>query len=183
MDSRTPPSMLRVAYSESSEMTVLLARILTLVAPTSMTTDQQEHWLLAAIDALQDIRVAEVRSIILELQRSIKRPNEIVPEIARLVAEKRKRASQSTKPPSPFFAEREINEESNRRRAAAHGNKAKMDEAYEWERDARIRAGLHVDPRQPPLSREELDNLPSHVARLGLNCGFLKDENGKLAEA
>lgn len=87
-----PPTP-RLAYSESSELTVLLAKILTLVAPTSMTTEQQELWLRAAIDALQGIRAGEVRSIILELQRSVSRPNQIVPEIARLVAEKRKYAS------------------------------------------------------------------------------------------
>lgn len=85
-----PPPTPRLAYSESSELTVLLAKILTLVAPTSMTTEQQELWLRAAIDALQGIRAGEVRSIILELQRSVSRPNQIVPEISRLVAEKRK---------------------------------------------------------------------------------------------
>lgn len=101
MDNNLPtrPPTQHHGYSENSELTVLLAKILTLVAPTSMTTEQQELWLRAAIDALQGIRAAEVRSIILELQRSATRPNQIVPEIARLVAEKRRMATSGPRRP------------------------------------------------------------------------------------
>ena len=52
-------------------------------------------WLQAAVDALEGIRAAEVSAISAELRRTVTRPSQIVPEIARLVAEKRKRPTVS----------------------------------------------------------------------------------------
>lgn len=86
-----PPQRLSIAYSATAEMTIELAKMLALVAPISMTVEQQELWLRAAVDSLEDIRPQEVVAISAELRRSVTRPSQIVPEIARLVAEKRKR--------------------------------------------------------------------------------------------
>lgn len=66
--------------------------MLGLVAPVTMSADQQTVWLASAVDALQGISGAEVADVSLEVRRSVTRPSQIVPEIARLVAEKRARA-------------------------------------------------------------------------------------------
>jgi hypothetical protein len=66
--------------------------MLALVAPSSMTADQQEMWLCAAVDALQGIYASEVREVSAEVRRSVIRHNQIIPEIAKLVAEKRARS-------------------------------------------------------------------------------------------
>lgn len=55
-----------------------------------MGAEQQTVWLHAAVDALEDIRASEVAAISPELRRSVTRPAQIVPEIARLVSEKRR---------------------------------------------------------------------------------------------
>ena len=90
--------------------------MLALVAPSSMTADQQELWLCAAVDALQGIRASEVRSVSAEVRRSVTRHNQIVPEIARLVAEDRSRQSRIREitrpliegpPPKKHIAERD----------------------------------------------------------------------------
>lgn len=65
--------------------------MLSLVAPITMSSDQQEIWLRAAVDSLQDIRHDEVASVSLEVRRTVTRPSQIVPEIAKLVSEKRAR--------------------------------------------------------------------------------------------
>jgi hypothetical protein len=68
-----------------------LAKMLKLVAPISMTADAQLVWLQAAIDALEGIQAHEVAAVSAELRRSVTRPSQIVPEIAKLVDQKRKR--------------------------------------------------------------------------------------------
>jgi ribose 1,5-bisphosphokinase PhnN len=70
-----------------------VAKCLKLVAPSNMGAEQQTVWLHAAVDALEDIRPAEVAAISAELRRSVTRPAQIVPEIARLVHEKRQRSN------------------------------------------------------------------------------------------
>lgn len=70
---------------------VELAKMLALVAPVTMTSEQQEMWLRAAIDSLKDIRPDELAAVSLEVRRSVTRPSQIVPEVARLVAERRGR--------------------------------------------------------------------------------------------
>lgn len=86
-----PPSS---AFSATDLKTVELAKALALVAPITMTTEQQELWLRAAADALQDIRGDEIAAVITEVRRTVTRPSQIVPEIARLVADRRKRAGE-----------------------------------------------------------------------------------------
>jgi hypothetical protein len=63
--------------------------MLGLVAPVTMSADQQTLWLASAADALRDIRAIEVAEISAEVRRSVTRHSQIVPEIARLVAERR----------------------------------------------------------------------------------------------
>jgi hypothetical protein len=63
--------------------------MLALVAPSSMTSDQQTFWLAAAVDSLEDIRAEEVARVSAEVRRSVTRHNQIVPEIAKLVAARR----------------------------------------------------------------------------------------------
>jgi hypothetical protein len=79
--------------SPTGEITLELAKMLALVAPITMSSEQQEIWLRAAVDALQDIRAAEVRDVSAQIRRNVTRPSQIVPEIARLVAENRSRSS------------------------------------------------------------------------------------------
>lgn len=66
-----------------------LAKMLGLVAPVTMSADQMTIWLASAVDALNDIRADEVQAVSLEVRRSVTRPSQIVPEIARLVWERR----------------------------------------------------------------------------------------------
>lgn len=76
-------------YSGQGELTIQLAKMLALVAPTSMTAEQQEMWLRAAVDALDGIRPDEVAHVSAEVRRTVIRHNQIVPEIAKLVAARR----------------------------------------------------------------------------------------------
>lgn len=69
--------------------------MLGLVAPVTMSADQQTLWLASAVDALRDIRPAEVSEVSVEVRRTVTRPSQIVPEIARLVAELRAKRSRS----------------------------------------------------------------------------------------
>jgi hypothetical protein len=75
---------------EHSALTVELAKILGLVAPVSMSADQQTLWLASAVDALEGIRASEVEVVSAEIRRSVTRTSQIVPEIARLVADRRR---------------------------------------------------------------------------------------------
>jgi hypothetical protein len=89
-------------FSESSALAIELTKMLALVAPSSMTAEQQEMWLRAAVDALDGIRPDEVAAISAEVRRSVVRHNQIVPEIAKLVAARRDaRARTPTYAPLP----------------------------------------------------------------------------------
>jgi hypothetical protein len=55
----------------------------------------QLSWLASAIDALEGIYATEVAAVSVEVRRSVTRPAQIVPEIAKLVSEKRKRGKVS----------------------------------------------------------------------------------------
>lgn len=79
------------SVGSSVELTAELAKMLALVAPITMSSDQQEVWLRAALDALRDIHTGEVAEISAEVRRTVTRPSQIVPEISRLVAEHRSR--------------------------------------------------------------------------------------------
>lgn len=76
-----------------SALRIELAKMLGLVAPITMSADQCTVWLASAEDALKDIRVSEVAEVSMEVRRTVTRPSQIVPEIAKLVAEKRARES------------------------------------------------------------------------------------------
>lgn len=75
--------------SDTASLTVQLAKMFALVAPITMSSEQQEIWLRAAVDALQEIRPEEIESVSLEVRRSVTRPSQIIPKIAELVAERR----------------------------------------------------------------------------------------------
>jgi len=68
--------------------------MLGLVAPITMTADQCTIWLASAEDALADIRANEVAEISMEVRRTVTRPSQIVPEIAKLISERRKSKAQ-----------------------------------------------------------------------------------------
>lgn len=63
--------------------------MLTLVAPVTMSADQQALWLASAVDTMRDIRASEVAEVSMEVRRSITRHSQIVPKISDLVAERR----------------------------------------------------------------------------------------------
>jgi hypothetical protein len=90
--------------------------MLGLVAPVTMTVDQQSLWIVSAVDALQGIRAAEVEAISMEVRRSVNRPSQIVPKIAELVAARRAHKSwiaehsapvNALPPPPKHIAERD----------------------------------------------------------------------------
>lgn len=100
-DLATRSRMPSPGYSQTDGLTIELAKMLALVAPTSMSTEQQEIWLRAAIDALEDIRADEVRSVSAEIRRSVTRPAQIVPAIAEKVAAKRASVAKSQRDQAP----------------------------------------------------------------------------------
>lgn len=77
------------SQSSGSPLTIELAKMLGLVAPVTMSADQCTIWLASAEDALQGIRPHEIAAVSVEVRRSVTRPAQIVPEIARLVAARR----------------------------------------------------------------------------------------------
>jgi hypothetical protein len=112
-----------------------LAKMLSLVAPSSMTADQQTVWLASAVDALEDIRADEVRHVSAEVRRSITRHNQIVPEIAKLVAERRAAKSRANVvlPPLPPTPER---------KPAPPMTTAEIGRMPRWLRDMGLRVGF-----------------------------------------
>lgn len=167
-----------------SGLALELAKCLKLVAPVTMSPDAQMVWLQAAVDALEGIRADEVHAISAELRRSVTRHNQIVPEIAKLVAQRRARTQQNVAPVSPYAAEKAINDEAQRRRGVVSAlDKKALSGIYEWERQARIDAGLHVRPYPKPLSQSELSEMPAHIRKMGFAHGFLKNEGGRVMEA
>jgi hypothetical protein len=150
------PPKLSIAYSATAELTVELAKVLALVAPISMTTEQQELWLARCRRrAGRDSRQRGPRNLC--------------------------RASAIGHSSAPLSREWEINREAALRRAKARGRE-ELNTIWEWERQARIDAGLHVDPRPEPLTRDELDHLRPDIRKLGLNSGFLEYRGGRLCE-
>jgi hypothetical protein len=144
-----------------------------------MNADAQLMWIASAVDAMEDIRAAEVANVSAEVRRSITRPAQIVPEIAKLVSERRRRPAHSEV--LPQNSEYAIDCEAQRRRSEARG-RDEIEAAWAWERNARIEAGLHVPPIQKPLSALELEVMPGHIASLGIKYGFLERRGGILSE-
>jgi hypothetical protein len=185
-DTQTLPTQLpsrSPGFSSISETDILsaeLAKMLKLVAPASMNADQQALWLASAVEALEGIRAAEVSAIALEIRRSVTHHQKIVPEIARLVAARR--SYKSNAPPSPYASEMSIAREGTHRRAQAK-NQQEIEAAAEWEREERIKAGLHVPPREPAFSAAELAAMSPTFVRMGLKCGALAYRDGRLVNA
>lgn len=141
-------------YSGQAELTLELAKMLALVAPSSMTSEQQEIWLRAAVDALEDIRGDEVAKVSAEIRRSITRHNQIVPAIAEKVAELRKQRAK----------EREM-------------------QAYR-ERAAQFPEPLPIERKpQTPMTADEIRRLPKWLRDTGLRVGFLKRVGDKIVDA
>lgn len=65
--------------------------MLGLVAPITMTADQQTLWLASAIETLGNTSAAELREVSVQVRQTVKRPSEILPEVSRLVRELRER--------------------------------------------------------------------------------------------
>lgn len=112
----TPYNRQSDGYSDTASLTVELAKALALVAPVTMTSEQQELWLRAAVDALSDIRPNEIEAVSLEMRRTVTRPSQIVPEVSKLVAERRADQSRMRQydrpklegpPPKPHIADRD----------------------------------------------------------------------------
>jgi hypothetical protein len=151
-----------------------VAKLLKLVAPISMDAQAQLAWLATAVDSLEGIHAHEISAISLELRRSITRPAQIVPEIARLVSERRKSANRAAaEPADPLVAiEMLITEEAQKRRGRAR-NQDEVEAAWKWERDERLSAGLHVPPLEKPLTTAEIHALDAATVKLGLSVGAL----------
>jgi hypothetical protein len=176
MDDLTDPRPSISSSPQASALALELAKILKLVAPASMDAAGQLSWLASAIDALEGIHAHEVAAVSVEIRRSITRPNQIVPEIARLVAEKRARANRRTIGDTPQSREWEIIREANHRRAAAR-TQAEIEDVWEWERQARIDGGLAFAPRPLPLNAKEIRRLSPTMVKMGLKCGALVELN------
>ena len=164
-----------------SSVRLELAKALKLVAPSTMSAESQATWLLAAEEALEDISASEIAAVSMEIRRSVTRPAQIVPEIARLVSERRHRTVDVAAPASPYAKEMKISGDAQERRAKAR-TAAEIDDAYEWERSERAAAGLSIPPRAAPLTRDELNNMLPHIKAMGLNSGFLKMDGNRLVE-
>jgi hypothetical protein len=89
--------------SEAESLSAELAKMLSLVAPVTMSSDQQALWIVSAVDALKDIRASEVAEISAEVRRSVTRPSQIVPEIAKLVAVRRERRAGQIRSERPMI--------------------------------------------------------------------------------
>jgi hypothetical protein len=175
------PSPLSGSARYSTSVQLEVAKCLQLVVPASMSADDRAAWIMAAVDALEDIRADEVQAVSAELRRSVTRPAQIVPEIAKLVAEKRHRARSSSAEPSIGLSLWQIDREAERRRKEAH-TQTEVEAAWRWERSARQDAGLHVPPIQPPLTPAELHKMPPHIRSLGIARGLLEYRDGQLVE-
>lgn len=185
-----PSASQSAVSSQQAALMVELAKCLKLVAPVSMSAEAQAVWLRAAADTLEGIRAIEVAEISVELRRKVTRHSQIVHEISELVDAARKRRNRTTaKPASPFSAEREIHDKADAMRAVAmkcqdkSERNRRLSDAFEFERQAKIDAGIAVPEYPKRLNREELDAMPAHIRTMGLNAGFLTYRNGELIEA
>ncbi len=146
-----PPSH----FNGSQALAAELVKMLSLVAPVTMSADQQTIWLASAVDALADIRASEVAEVSMEVRRSVSRPSQIVPEIAKLVAEKRARHSRMKQWEVPQISgpprKRHIAERSDRYNFNA-GDWAELNEHLErMGSHVRYRSdGSKIAPPEPP---------------------------------
>lgn len=141
----TPQQPPLAASSDRSRLAVEVAKALALVAPVTMSHDQQTAWLASAVDALDGIRPGEVEAVSLELRRTVTRPAQIVPEISRLVAAHRAKRS----------------------RAAEQQHAALPSEPR--------RKVPVMDRRGQPMSAEDTDELNRILASLGATARYRTD--------
>lgn len=160
---------------------VEVAKCLKLVAAASMNAEAQAVWLQDAVETLEGIRALEIAEVSLEVRRKVKRVADIVPEIIKLVDEKRKARNRPERPVSQFFKVREILEKAQQMRADAKTQRA-VEEAWAWERNALIEAGQRVAPIEKPLSAREIAAMPAHIRQFGVQSGFLKRDGERVVE-
>lgn len=84
----TRPPKPSLAFSATAELTVELAKCLVLVAASSMSATQQEVWLRAAAESLENLLPFDVHEVCLEVRRTVIRASQIVPAIAASVKER-----------------------------------------------------------------------------------------------
>lgn len=168
------------SFSQNASVATMLATLLRLVAPTSMTPEARLQWVQDAVNLMEGIRPDEVAAVHVEVARSVKRHGDIVPRICELVHAKRARSTIS-RTVSPFFAEHEISRQAQEMRAKARSQR-EVEDAWQWERGARADAGLAVPPIERPLNSSEISALPSHIVKFGLNSGFLKRDGERVVE-
>lgn len=165
-----------------SAMALEVAKCLQLVAPASMSADDRLGWIAAAVDALEDIRVEEVRAVSAEVRRNVGRAAQIVPEISRLVAERRERSrGAQIVNINPGGAQFHIDREYRERMAKAKTPRD-IEDVQAWERQALLNAGLKVREWAEPLTPDELENLTTDIKSMGLAYGFLAYVGGQLVE-
>jgi hypothetical protein len=138
-------------YSEA--LKVELAKMLKLVAPSTMNAESQAVWLLSAAEALEDIRADEVAAVSMEIRRTVTRPAQIVPAIAEKVDELRKRRAH----------EREM--------------------AVWREQKALAPPEMPVREEPKPLSAAEIAKMPKWLIDTGLRVGFLKRDGDRVVDA
>lgn len=155
--------------SEVQALAGEVAKCLKLVAPAGMGAEQQTVWLHTAVDALEGIRASEIQAISAELRRTVTRPAQIVPEIARLVAEGRKRPSSNSS----------IEANNAERRTQGLG------EVHWVQRDGKM-VIEHVQPALPktgdvmvrrgqPMTESDTFKLNGELERLGVTARYRSD--------
>ena len=127
--------------------------MLALVAPSSMTAEQQTMWLAAAVDALEDIRAEEVAVVSAEIRRSATRHNQIVPAIAEKVAGLRKRRQH----------DREM-------------------AAYREDLASRPPPPPPEEKPYKPLTADEIERMPKWLRDTGLRVGFLRRDGNRIVD-
>jgi hypothetical protein len=191
-------------------MVFQIGKILALVAPVSMASAERETLIRAIIDALEGIRADEVAAVSLEVRRKIVRHNQIVPEIANLVSAKRahnrrlsdfdwyRDSTPLTKAPvmdrrGEPMTEAETAELNEQLAAAEATARYRADGSrYRVDKEGRFVVELprfFVRIREKdnlagvaPLTRKELDALPTNLVKLGLKKGYLRRVEGQLVE-
>jgi hypothetical protein len=186
--------------------------MLAIVAPTSMSIDQQTVFLQAALKALDSlgINAEEVAAVAPQVIAKVVRHQQIVHEISEAVSEKRARnrrisdmdwhRDSSPLTYTPVMDRRgepmseadtaQLNEQLAAAGATARyrqdGSRFRVDEGgrfiCEMSRPWRRVRELENEAGVPPLTRAELDRIPERERGFGIKLGYLKLINGMLVE-
>jgi len=95
LPTRSPPQSEGYSPTERNAKTSAIAKALGLVRPSNMSEEGARLFIASALETLEGISAAEIEVVILEVRRAVTRPAQIVPEICRLVSERRKSHRQS----------------------------------------------------------------------------------------